>query len=135
MSESERLTELINYLRTSVPELSRVLNLTNKTRIYNILQGRNGISKDLANKITEKYTEISYNWLIDGTGSMLKNEVQDEAAEYLLENKNDVSMSREVFNVINNLSETVKSQQALIAGFLEASKTKNRATDNHNEKL
>lgn len=70
MSESERLKKLINYLRMSVPELSRVLKLSNKTRIYNILQGRNGISKDLANEITEKYTEISYDWLIDGTGSL-----------------------------------------------------------------
>lgn len=118
MSDSERLNKLLNYLKLSIADLAKALNLANKTRLYNISQGRNGISKDLAKIITDKYTEINFNWLVDGTGQMLKNIASEQPGEYMTK-KDMVSMSREVFDILSNLSETVKSQQQLIREFFE----------------
>ncbi|MFZ4414580.1 MAG: hypothetical protein ACOYOV_15965, partial [Bacteroidales bacterium] len=46
---------------------------------YKIDKERNGISKGLASKIVEKYPEISYGWLLTGSGSMLSSENKFDA--------------------------------------------------------
>ena len=41
------------------------------TMIDNVINGRNGISANLARKIINKYPEINYEWILTGRGTML----------------------------------------------------------------
>ena len=54
------------------------LGEVNGSKINHVIGGRNGISKDLAKKLTTVYPQISYEWLKDGVGDMLKKTIHEE---------------------------------------------------------
>ena len=72
MSDSERLNELISLLKLKPVEFARSLGYDRATIIYNILNGKNGISRNIANQIVAVYTQVNYEWLLKGEGLMLK---------------------------------------------------------------
>lgn len=71
MSDSERIKNLIKYLGISANKLSKELNLATPQIFYDIKAGRCGISKELARKINEKFSNIDPVWLLTGIGSMV----------------------------------------------------------------
>lgn len=80
MTDKERLESVIKYSKKSVNAFAVSLGLDRSTRIYNIINQKNGISSSIANLITSKYTEIDYDWLLTGEGEMLKAD-QEPAVE------------------------------------------------------
>ena len=68
------LYELLSYLEINANEFAYSLSFNRTDRIYNVLNGHNGISPNLAKIITEKHPIVSYSWLLTGEGQML-NEV------------------------------------------------------------
>jgi len=72
MTDSERLNELISLLKMKPVEFARSLGYDRATIIYNILNGQNGISRNIANKIVSVYTQINYEWLLKGEGLITK---------------------------------------------------------------
>jgi hypothetical protein len=75
MKESEHyLNELLIYLKLNSKEFAKSLGFNRVDRIYHILNGRNGISEDLAKIIVGRYKHINYDWLLTGKGEMLSSE-------------------------------------------------------------
>jgi plasmid maintenance system antidote protein VapI len=72
MSDSERLNDLISFLNLKPVEFARSLGYDRATIIYNILNGKNGISRNIANQIVSVYTQVNYEWILRGEGLMLK---------------------------------------------------------------
>jgi len=72
MTDSERLNEVIKHYNKTANSFGRFIGLANSQKIYDILKGRNGISKDLAEIIKAKCLGINTGWLLTGEGTMLK---------------------------------------------------------------
>lgn len=80
MTDKERLESVIKHSKMSVNAFAMSLGLTRSTKIYNIINQKNGISPAMANLITSVYSEINFDWLLTGEGEMLKAD-QEPAVE------------------------------------------------------
>lgn len=74
MTDKERIKAIFKHLNKTAYALSKELGYKRPQVLYAVENELNGISKDLASKIVEKYPEISYGWLLTGSGSMLADE-------------------------------------------------------------
>ena len=72
MTASERVFNLLKYTGLSARALANRLELKGPQIFYDIKAGKCGISKDLADKIQEKFQNINKTWLLTGEGEMLK---------------------------------------------------------------
>ena len=69
---------------------AETLGMKRPDRLYNVLQGKNGLSVKLANLITSIYNDVSFDWLMTGEGEMIhlegksldENFVSDRSVEY-----------------------------------------------------
>ncbi len=72
MNESwERLRRVIEWSGLSINGFAKRIGLTYAESLYRIKRGQNGISKELATKITETYPTINRVWLLMGEETML----------------------------------------------------------------
>lgn len=71
----------------------------------NWISGKRSIGLDVIERILGRFPDVNPSWLLTGDGEMLKTGVKEPAPTDF------ISMPREVFDQINNLIETVKSQQ------------------------
>lgn len=83
LKPTERLLVVISYSKLSKNAFAKRIGHSNGTTVYHILNGRNGISAKLAKEICDEFPEISFDWILEGKGDMLKNEVtsKDELEE------------------------------------------------------
>ncbi|MDR2955832.1 MAG: XRE family transcriptional regulator [Prevotella sp.] len=66
----ERLEKVIRNTGLSTNAFAISIGLKRSENLYRIKNGKNSISKDLAELITTKYCKISKSWLLTGEGSM-----------------------------------------------------------------
>ena len=76
MDPSDRLKELIKHLKTNKNALAIKIG-TSASVFRNIEIGRNGISAKIAKSIIDLYPEISFDWLVIGTGEMIVEPTED----------------------------------------------------------
>lgn len=70
---SERFQAIIDYTGLSAAAFSKEIGFERADKIYNILNGKFNPSYDILLAITNKFVSINIDWLISGSGSMLKN--------------------------------------------------------------
>ena len=68
MTDIQILEELKKIVGLSFNSLAKELGLKGPQIFYDIKAGKCGISKDLANKIHEKFLNVNYSWLLTGEG-------------------------------------------------------------------
>lgn len=111
MSSKERIEIILNNYKITAKELASSIGMSRADSIYHILNERNGISRSLARKISDKYN-ISYEWLLTGEGEMLKTdtlpEVISNGVHYL---EDIVVVSREAWELIKAQNATIQAQQ------------------------
>lgn len=66
----QRIEAVQQYTRLNTNAFARSISLKRSENLYQIKKGNNGISKELANLITDKYPEIDKLWLLTGEGNM-----------------------------------------------------------------
>lgn len=71
MPDSEQIKTLLSWLKMKPSEFSRSIGLLKPDGIYHILNGRNGISDMMSQKILHTYPMISRVWLLTGEGEMI----------------------------------------------------------------
>lgn len=107
----ERINKIIDYLKTTRKILSQAEFAdklgVNPSQISEMLSGKRPISERTINKITRSFPSICNEWLLTGKGEMLKNDVT--AA---INATNIVSMPAEVWEVIRNQAESLKTKDA-----------------------
>lgn len=69
MTDSERINYILVGLQTNKNKLGLSLGDKNGMRLYHVLNGRNGISEDLAKDINKVYPSIDYQWILTGEGA------------------------------------------------------------------
>lgn len=73
MENWQRLEKVIKWAGMSVNAFALNIGLKRSENLYQIKKGNHGISKELANIITDKYPMISKSWLLTGEGNMLRD--------------------------------------------------------------
>ena len=65
------MAAVVAYSRMTTSKFARHIGLPCGENLYRIKRGQNGISRDVANRISQKFPEISIGWLLCGEGYML----------------------------------------------------------------
>lgn len=76
MNDYQRLERLKKYLDLSYPTMSKEIGLKGPQIFYDIKAEKCGISKDLASKIQDKFSQVNKTWLLTGEGEMLKDSTE-----------------------------------------------------------
>lgn len=66
-----RLKAIIDHYSVSPPEFARLLGFERADKIYNIIKGKFFPSFEILEAITNKFVDVSIDWLINGRGTML----------------------------------------------------------------
>lgn len=74
---SERLSIVINHFGLSASSFAEQIGVQ-RSSISHLLSGRNKPSLDFVLKVLKEFPEVSLYWLMNGTGSFPKKEVQKE---------------------------------------------------------
>lgn len=74
-----RLSAVIEQAGMSTNYFARYIGLPVAENLYRIKRGLNGISRDVADRIVDKFPNISKGWLLTGEGSMYYNESQKDS--------------------------------------------------------
>ena len=69
-----RLESVIVWAGMSVNGFAHYIGLSRAENLYQIKSGKNGISRNLVNRIVESFPQSSAAWLLMGEGSMLLSE-------------------------------------------------------------
>lgn len=70
----KRIEDVIKMSRMTTNAFARHIGLARGENLYQIKRGNNGISLDLANRITAKFPEVSKLWLLTGDGQMISGD-------------------------------------------------------------
>ena len=86
MDLNSRVQKIINYSELSSSEFADEIGVQ-RSNISHVLSGRNKPSLDFLMKIKDRFSEIQWEWLIEGKGAMIssENEVTSTPSSYLLE--------------------------------------------------
>lgn len=71
MTDSERIKEFRKFTGLNFSKLAEEIGLNTVQTLYDIKNGKHGISKDVAEKIQAKYLNVNIAWLLTGEGEML----------------------------------------------------------------
>ena len=74
VSDAQKIEAIRKYYGLSVNALGKHLKLKSSQTLYDVIKGRNAISKGLAETILGKCIEINKTWLMTGEGEMIINE-------------------------------------------------------------
>ncbi len=115
MTDSERLKDIIDSSKMSVKAFSEHIGLKSPQNLYDILNGRNGISKKVAESIQAKCVTYNYVWILTGEGAKYKSSVYLDKS--FNQEDNSVNNKQEDYNTvdhINKLIDIISSQQQTI---------------------
>lgn len=77
MSISKRISDIIEYTKLTQKEFADAIEV-NPSKISHILTGRNGPSLEIISQIKSKFTELSWDWIVFGTGKMIQSITEKE---------------------------------------------------------
>jgi transcriptional regulator with XRE-family HTH domain len=72
-----RLKEILDYFKLSPSKLADELSI-NRSRLSHILNGRNNPTLEVVQGILTKYNALNPEWVLFGTGSMIKTGVETD---------------------------------------------------------
>ncbi len=67
-----RLESVIKWTNMTANSFAKHIGLRHSENLYQIKRGNNGISRDLADRVVEKFPEIDKLWLLTGEGVMFR---------------------------------------------------------------
>ncbi len=73
----QRIEKVVNWTGLSVNAFARNIGLKRAENLYQIKKGNHGISKELAEMITAKYSTVNKSWLLTGQGEMFLDDARD----------------------------------------------------------
>lgn len=111
-AEFDRLEQLKNYLGLSYQAIAKQAGIHTPQSFYSVKAGKQGISKNMAERIVATWPEISQVWLLTGRGDMLVrpgNNAERPGASGEL-----VTIERRLLDTILSQQETIRNQAATI---------------------
>ncbi len=110
LTVKQRLIKFIKYKELSQGKFEKLIGASNGF-VNNISKS---IGAEKLQSILYNFPELNADWLLFGLGNMLKMKPESTKIMNYTTPPTDVVMSREIFNQISQLTETVISQQRTI---------------------
>lgn len=114
MEMKERIELLLHFKNTSPSQFAEEIGVQ-RSSVSHILSGRNKPSLDFIKKVVDRYPEVSYGWLIEGNGELVKAQVSEDDKKVELEDK-QISTNQEELtftdgdtNVNNSSKQSLKN--------------------------
>lgn len=86
MEMKERIELLLHFKNTSPSQFAEEIGVQ-RSSVSHILSGRNKPSLDFIKKVVDRYPDVSYGWLIEGNGELVKAQVSEDDKKVELEDK------------------------------------------------
>jgi len=112
----DRILKIMDYNKFTPSEFADVLEI-DRSRLSHILNGRNKPSLEIVMKILEKFPEISSDWLLFGSGNMLKNIETSNKNLNLINEKNKPTTAEldlnipDTYNDVKNLNKQIEEEK------------------------
>ncbi len=112
----DRILKIMDYNKFTPSEFADVLEI-DRSRLSHILNGRNNPSLEIVMKILEKFPEINSDWLLFGSGNMLKNVENSNKNSILINEKNKPTTAEldldipDTYNDDKNLDEQINEEK------------------------
>lgn len=74
MTDTEKIIALHNYTGMSLKRIAEECSLGTPQTLYDIKNGKHGISRDVASRIHARFPKVSLSWLLAGEGEMLSED-------------------------------------------------------------
>lgn len=84
MDKIERILKVIEYSKCSSPSAFASLIGYNQSNLSKIINGKRDVNDNLINAINYKWPEINKIWLLTGEGSMLNDNIQENAVQNMV---------------------------------------------------
>ncbi len=114
----DRILKIMDYNKFTPSEFADALEI-DRSRLSHILNGRNNPSLEIVMKILEKFPEINSDWLLFGSGNMLKNVENSNKNSILINEKNKPTTAKldldipDTYNDDKNLDEQINEEKDL----------------------
>ena len=124
MTDSERLNEVLKTLKINAKELSVALGFDRPNALYQVLNGKNGISRSLANRIISKFPMFSFEWLRNDKAPMIiqKANTRSIPDSISMVSEQAVEYSSDLSRIIKAIEERDKQINILINQLVEKDK-------------
>lgn len=115
MFDNQRIKKVIDYLikekivynqRDFAEKISE-----NQSVLSEIVNGKRTVTKRFINKITDSFAFVSKDWLMNGTGDMIREEINEQEKP---NGETITGINRELFEVIKSQQEAILSQSKTI---------------------
>jgi transcriptional regulator with XRE-family HTH domain len=121
----ERLIQFLEYKHISKTEFGKIIGVSTAF----VTSIRKSIQPDKIESIALNFPELNIEWLTRGIGNMINSNESQSLKE--TQSENNLVISREVFDTISKLTETVLSQQRTIESMQKEKMNQNvRMEDN-----
>jgi len=126
MSIKQRFKEIIFHYNMNANSFARKLNVSHST-VRNVLNEKSNPGFELLNNIVRNFEELNGDWLLTGTGSMIRNEGVNEDRMFGYGNRSYESIILEKDERIGELKELIRLKDIMIAR-LEGKEERNSST-------
>lgn len=106
---NKRFLEVILKKGYSGYKLSKEVKEISESKLTHIRSGRNEPSKDLINALLNKFPDVSYDWLVNGSGEMLGDSNSKE--DYVYEDEDKLEMDKFLDIFFDNIDEIEKNSR------------------------
>ena len=100
MDLKERISKVIAYSELSLSEFADEIEVQ-RSSISHITSGRNKPSLDFLMKIKNRFAELEWEWLIEGTGEMIKKSDEPSESKEIIDKPKPTSLP-DLFSLIND---------------------------------
>lgn len=115
MTDSERIIKVKEFSGMSFSKLAEYVGLNTVQTLYDIKNGKHGISKDVAEKIQAKYLNVNIAWLLTGEGEMLN---RDSPVQHVIGDQNTAVQGNgnnvNATAILEKIFESLRDQQKMI---------------------
>lgn len=112
MDTKKRIIEFIKFKKLKTSEFEKLCSLSNGY----ISSMRKGFGKDKLNNVLNKFPELDRDWLLYGTGSMLKNESHDN---HKSTNDSQIAKLDEEYKLYSTYKIPMSSMAGSLTNFVE----------------
>lgn len=112
MEMKERIELLLHFKNTSPSQFAEEIGVQ-RSSVSHILSGRNKPSLDFIKKVVDRYPEVSYGWLIEGNGELVKAQVSEDDKKVELEDKQISTNQEELTFTDGDTNVNKSSKQSL----------------------
>lgn len=102
----ERLRQYIDFKGLNIYAFERSVGLSNNTIRKKLDSGRNNMGTDTLQAILKTYPDLSADWLLLGTGEMLRQEKETDATTIIIKQQQQTitELTKAITTLIENTS-------------------------------